>query len=36
MTTHIAIDDALINEALTLGHFETKEDLPSHLGKPDS
>jgi|OpeIllAssembly_1097287.scaffolds.fasta_scaffold1298350_2 hypothetical protein len=26
MTTHIAIDDALINEARTLGHFETKED----------
>jgi Arc/MetJ family transcription regulator len=26
MTTHIAIDDALIDEARTLGHFETKED----------
>jgi hypothetical protein len=26
MTTHLAIDDELINEALTLGHFKTKED----------
>ncbi len=26
MTTHLVIDDALINEAFTLGHFETKED----------
>jgi Arc/MetJ family transcription regulator len=26
MATHIAIDDALIDEARTLGHFETKED----------
>ncbi len=26
MTTHLAIDDDLINEALTLGHFKTKED----------
>ena len=25
MTTHLVIDDALINEALALGHFETKE-----------
>lgn len=26
MTTHLAIDDDLINEALTLGRFKTKED----------
>ncbi|CAA9889433.1 hypothetical protein METHB2_1000003 [Candidatus Methylobacter favarea] len=26
MTTHLAIDDELINEAQTLGHFKTKED----------
>ena len=26
MTTNLAIDDDLINEALTLGHFKTKED----------
>jgi Arc/MetJ family transcription regulator len=26
MTTHLAIDDELINEALALGHFKTKED----------
>jgi len=26
MTTNLAIDDGLINEALTLGHFKTKED----------
>jgi len=26
MTTHLAIDDDLINEALTVGHFKTKED----------
>ncbi|WP_431064810.1 type II toxin-antitoxin system VapB family antitoxin [Methylotuvimicrobium sp.] len=26
MTTHLAIDDNLINEALKLGHFKTKED----------
>ncbi len=26
MTTHLAIDDALINEALALGDFKTKED----------
>lgn len=26
MTTHLVIDDALIDEALALGHFETKED----------
>ena len=26
MTTHLVIDDTLINEALALGHFETKED----------
>ncbi len=26
MTTNLAIDDDLINEALTVGHFKTKED----------
>lgn len=26
MTTNLAIDDDLINEALMLGHFKTKED----------
>lgn len=26
MTTNLAIDDALIDEALMLGHFKTKED----------
>jgi hypothetical protein len=26
MTTNLAIDDDLINEALSLGHFKTKED----------
>lgn len=26
MTTNLAIDDDLINEALTLGHFKSKED----------
>jgi Arc/MetJ family transcription regulator len=26
MTTNLAIDDDLINEALTLGHFNSKED----------
>lgn len=26
MTTYLAIDDDLINEALALGHFRTKED----------
>ncbi|HEY8095648.1 MAG TPA: type II toxin-antitoxin system VapB family antitoxin [Methylobacter sp.] len=26
MTTNLAIDDDLINEALTLGQFKTKED----------
>ena len=26
MNTNLAIDDDLINEALTLGHFKTKED----------
>jgi len=26
MTTHLAIDDELINEALMLGHFKSKED----------
>ena len=26
MTTHLIIDDSLINEALALGHFATKED----------
>lgn len=26
MTTNLAIDDDLINEALTLGYFKTKED----------
>jgi hypothetical protein len=26
MTTNLAIDDDLINEALTLGHFKTKDD----------
>ena len=26
MTINLAIDDDLINEALTLGHFKTKED----------
>ncbi len=26
MITNLAIDDDLINEALTLGHFKTKED----------
>ena len=26
MTTNLAIDDDLINEALILGHFKTKED----------
>ena len=26
MATHLAIDDELINEALALGHFKTKED----------
>lgn len=26
MTTNLTIDDDLINEALTLGHFKTKED----------
>ncbi len=27
MTTQLAIDDALINEALTLGQYATKEDV---------
>lgn len=26
MTTNLAINDNLINEALTVGHFKTKED----------
>ncbi|MGD0958507.1 MAG: type II toxin-antitoxin system VapB family antitoxin [Methylomonas sp.] len=26
MKTNLAIDDDLINEALTLGHFKSKED----------
>lgn len=26
MTTNLAIDDDLLNEALSLGHFKTKED----------
>lgn len=26
MTTHLAIDDNLINEALALGQFKSKED----------
>jgi hypothetical protein len=26
VTTSLAIDDDLINEALLLGHFQTKED----------
>jgi hypothetical protein len=26
MTTHLAIDDDLINEVLSLGHFKTKDD----------
>ncbi|UOA08383.1 type II toxin-antitoxin system VapB family antitoxin [Methylobacter sp. S3L5C] len=26
MTTNLAIDDDLINEALIVGHFKTKED----------
>ena len=26
MTTNLAIDDDLINEALNVGHFKTKED----------
>jgi hypothetical protein len=26
MTTHLAIDEHLINEALMLGHFKSKED----------
>jgi Arc/MetJ family transcription regulator len=26
MTTNLAIDDDLINEALTVGHFKSKED----------
>lgn len=26
MTTHLAIDDDLINEAFLLGHFKSKED----------
>ena len=26
MTTNLAIDDDLINEALSVGHFKTKED----------
>jgi Arc/MetJ family transcription regulator len=26
MTTHLAIDDDLLNEALSLGHFKTKEE----------
>jgi len=26
MITNLAIDEALINEALTVGHFKTKED----------
>lgn len=26
MTTNLAIDEQLINEALMLGHFQTKED----------
>lgn len=26
MTTYIAINDDLMNEALSLGHFKTKED----------
>ncbi|NOT13328.1 MAG: type II toxin-antitoxin system VapB family antitoxin [Methylococcaceae bacterium] len=26
MTTNLAIDDDLINEALNLGHFKTRED----------
>jgi hypothetical protein len=26
MTTHLAIDDHLLNEALMLGHFTSKED----------
>jgi len=26
MTINLAIDDDLINEALTLGHFKSKED----------
>jgi hypothetical protein len=26
MTTNLAIDDDLINEALTVGHFKTQED----------
>ena len=26
MTTHLAIDDDLLREALSLGHFKTKEE----------
>ena len=26
MATNLAIDEGLINEALTVGHFKTKED----------
>ena len=26
MTTHLAIDDDLLNEALLLGHFKTQEE----------
>jgi len=26
MTTNLAIDDDLINESLTVGHFKIKED----------